>query len=184
MLRLSLLIVPLIIGSPLLTSCGDADPASAPVRKTEDGGKVDLSGVTLTTSNASIGKNDKVQHVLVFDYTLTNTSGFNIEFPCLYSNLDYLIEVNLSDKEGESVPLGRRPLDQLTMTQPRPERILVGTTTRTYKAPIGPNTLKPGDLLSVRIRLHAPSRYDELRTSLEAPTLTLPLPGKPAEKKP
>lgn len=168
----------------LLAGCGGPDPATAPVRKTPHGGKVDLSGVALAANNASIGRDKDGRHILVFDYTLDNTSGSNIEFPCLYSNLDYLIEVNLADKDGEPVALGRRPLDGLTMAQPRPTRIPVGTTTRTYKVPLGQNTLKPGDPVTARVRLHAPSRYDELRTSLEAPTLTLAWPGRPAEKKP
>ncbi|MBT8035990.1 MAG: hypothetical protein KJO21_00470 [Verrucomicrobiae bacterium] len=151
------------------SSCGKQDPSKAPVINTPTGAKVDLSMISLVVSNPRITLGADHTSALEFDYTIHNQAGANIAFPCLYNETDKLIEVNLSDKEGNPVQTGRRPMEDLTLTEPRPLRILIGKTTRSYKVPLMPELRKKGDPINLRVRLHAPSRYDELRSSLEAP---------------
>ena len=152
-----------------LASCGDPDPSKAPVIDTPSGAKIDLSMVSLQVTNAQLTRENENKYSLSFDYTVDNQAGGNIVFPCLYNQTDELIEVNLSDKDGNVLILGRRPLEGLTLTEPRPLRILIGNTTRSYRVPVMPKLMKQGEPVSIRVRLHAPSRYDELRSSIEAP---------------
>ncbi len=161
---------------PGLLSCGKPDPSTAPVINTPAGAKVDLSKVSLELSNTRITRGNDNTHVLEFDYTVHNQAGAHIAFPCLYNEIDDLIEVNLTDKEGNDLVLGRRPLDGLTLTAPRPLRIPIGETTRSYTVPLMAALRAKGDPVNVRVRLHAPSRYDELRSSAEAATIQVPWP--------
>jgi hypothetical protein len=156
---------------PGFSSCGKTDPSKAPVINTPAGAKVDLSKVSMDVSNARITRGNKNKYVLDFDYTVHNHAGANITFLCLYNEMDDLIEVNLTDKEGNDLVLGKRLLDGLTLTEPRTLRIPIGETTRSYTVPLMPELREKGDPISVRIRLHAPSRYDELRSSVEAPDI-------------
>ena len=171
--RLLLLLAVLLPG---FSSCGKPDPSKAPVINTPAGAKVDLSKVSLVLANTRITRVNGDHYVLDFDYTVHNQAGAHIAFLCLYNEMDDLIEVNLSDKEGHDLVLGRRPLDGLTLTAPRHLRIPIGETTRSYTVPLMPALHEKGDPISVRVRLHAPSRYDELRSSVEAPTTQVPWP--------
>ena len=168
----------------LLTSCGDPNPQKAPIKETPTGAKVDLTGVSLIVDEASIVKTGTATHELRFEYTIENTSGSNIQFPSVYPNMDHLIEVTLTDANNEVLPIVKNSMAGLTLAQPNPRRILVGKSTRTYTAHLIPNSLKPNDPVNVRVRLHVPSRYDELRSSLEAPTVQLTWPGETEKKKP
>lgn len=152
-----------------LSSCGGPDPSKAPVIDTPSGAKIDLSKVSLQLANAQLTRENENKYSLSFDYTVDNQAGGNIVFPCLYNQTDALIEVNLSDKDGNALVLGKRPLEGLTLTEPRPLRLLIGKTTRSYQVPVMPELREQGELVSIRVRLHAPSRYDELRSSIEAP---------------
>ncbi|HCL96845.1 MAG TPA: hypothetical protein DHW77_03700 [Verrucomicrobiales bacterium] len=173
------------ICAPLLFgSCSSDHPNNAPTKKTPTGAKVNLSGVSLTTSKATIHQRANGIYELQFDYTITNSSASNIEFPCLYASIDDLIEVNLSDQDNDPIALGSRPLEGLTLTQPRPRRISVGETTRSYSVPIIDTALEAAELVNIRIRLHVPSRYDELRNSLEARSLALQPPSNEKQEKP
>ena len=167
----------------LLTSCGDPDPSKAPTRDTPTGAKVDLTDVSLSVEEASIEKTSNTLYELRFEYTINNSSGSNIQLPSVYPNMDHLIEVTVTDKDAQLFTLERNSLEGLTLAQPNPKRILVGKTTRSYKVKIAPNDIQEDDLVSVRIRLHVPSRYDELRSTLEAHTLSLVWPGEPKRKK-
>jgi hypothetical protein len=162
--------------SLLLASCGSPDPSKAPVINTPLGQKIDLSRVSLQVTNATLTRINENKYALEFDYTIENQAGGNIVFPCLYNEMDDLIEVNLSDQDGTPLVLGKRPLEGLTLTEPRPLRIPVGKTTRHYLVPVMPELREQGDLIHARVRMHAPSRYDELRSSIEAPGLNVPWP--------
>ena len=139
--------------------------------------------MSLSVDKASIVKVDDHKHELRFEYTIENTSGSNIQFPSIHPSMDRLIEVSLTDKDQQAIHLVKNSLDGLTLPQPAPRKILLGKTTRSYSAPLIPSTLKPNDPVNVRIRLHVPSRFDELRSSLEAPTLTLAWPSESKKKK-
>ena len=132
---------------------------------------------------ASIVKISDHKHELRFEYTLENKSGSNIQFPSIHPSMDRLVEVSLTDKDQQAIHLVKNSLAGLTLPQPAARKILAGKTTRSYSVPIIPNTLKPNDPVNVRIRLHVPSHFDELRSSLEAPTLTLAWPEEPKKKK-
>ena len=166
----------LAIASMLFGSCGNKHTATGPVKNTPAGAKVDLSLVSLHVEDAKIIRQGNGVCLLQFNYTLENQAGAIIVFPCLYNNTDELIEVNLEDKDKNPVLLGKRPLEGLTLTEPRPLGIPIGKTTRGYQVSVPDGALLSGDELRVRIRLHAPSRYDELRSSLEAASTTLPWP--------
>lgn len=159
-----------------ITSCGEPDPSKLPVITTPANAKVDLSKISIAVSNAKITRINENKFTLSFDYTVTNTIGAHLSFICLYDNTDELIEVNLSDKNDQKLILGKRPMEGLTLTEPRPLKILNGKTTRTYKTPLMPELRVAGDPIKLRVRLHAPSRYDELRSSIEAPTVIAPWP--------
>lgn len=160
----------LVIASTFsLTSCGDPDPSKAPVINTPSGAKVDLSRVSMTVSNIQLTTENENKFTLSFDYTVNNQASGHITFPCLHNKMDELIEVNLTDKDGGSLHLGKRPLEGLTLTEPRPLKIPMGKTTRSYTVPVMPELREQGDPINIRVRLHAPSRYDELRSSVEAP---------------
>lgn len=153
------------------TSCGDSTPAKAPMIITPAGAKVDLSKVTMLVTNAQLTTVAENKFQLSFDYTVDNQAGAIIAFSCLHNQMDNLIEVNLSDKDDTPLHLGKRPLEGLTLTEPRPLKIPIGKTTRSYKVPVLPVFREKGSPINTRIRLHAPSRYDELRSSVEAPSL-------------
>ena len=175
-MRTYLTFIGLLCLSYFLVGCGDPSPKNAPTKNTPTGAKVDLTGINLTVSETEIRKTQEGKYLLHLNYTIDNTSGSNVSFPCLYASMDHLIEINLTDKKDQPITLGKRPLEGLTMTQPRPMVIPVGKTTRSYTAPIVTTGLKKGDLIHARVRLHTPSRYDELRTSLEAPRFSIPWP--------
>jgi len=176
MLRSKLLFCPPTIIALSLCSCGDPDPSKLPVINTPANAKVDLSQISLTISKAKITRTADSKYSLSFDYTITNQAGAHLAFVCLYDNTDELIEINLTDPSDEKIILGKRPMEGLTLTQPRPIKLLNGSTTRHYKAPITPTVREAGDSIKIRVRLHAPSRYDELRSSIEAPTTTVTWP--------
>ena len=159
-----------------LASCGGPDPSKAPVINTPAGAKIELSKVSLQISNPQLTREKQSKYSLSFDYTVDNQAGANIVFPCLYNQTDALIEVNLIDRDGVRLILGKRPLEGLTLTEPRPLRIPIGKSTRNYRVPVMPELREPGDPIRVRVRLHAPSRYDELRSSIEASGFEVPWP--------
>lgn len=160
----------------LVTSCGTQGPRTAPERVTPLGAKVDLNMVTIQVENAAISQTSGGNYLLSFDYIIENQAGGIIVFPCLYNNTDELIEVNLTDITNQSLSLGKRSLEGLTLTEPRPLRIPLGKTKRNYQVPVMPAPLTQGDPMQMRVRLHAPSRYDELRSSIEAPATKLQWP--------
>ena len=162
-------ITAVIICSLALTSCTKPEPVEAPVYLTPNSAKVNLSQISMTASNVRITKSGQGQHIVHFDYTILNQSDRSLAFNCLYNRTDKLIEVNLSDAEGQPIPLEYNNLDSLTLAKPKPLTIRTGETTSSYKKLISPSPLETGSLINVRIRLHTPSRYDELRSSLEAP---------------
>ncbi len=143
----------------------------APIYYTPFNDKVDLSHVSMTATNLQLGKNQQGHRQVSFDYTVLNQSGTSIAFACLYNRANNLIEVNLYDAEGNAVPLARNPLDNLTLAKPKPLIIKAGETIHHYSKVIAPSSLEAGTPITIRIRLHTPSRYDELRSSLEAPLI-------------
>jgi len=150
------------------------DPSSLPTVITPQGEKINLDQVSLTISHPQILHSSENNYTLEFDYTITNHAQTNIAFLCLYNNTDDLIQVNLTDNQGKPITLNKRLLEGLTLTEPRLLHILVGKTTRHLSIPF--SSIKPrkkGEPLSMRVRLHAPSRYDELRSTIEAPIITL-----------
>ncbi len=169
--------LPLILVALLgLTSCGEPAPSKYPTITTPANAKVDLSQVSLSVSNAKITADGENKFNLSFDYTVTNTAGAHLSFTCLYPTTAELIQVELTAPTGELVPLGRRLLEGLTLTEPRPIKIPNGSSTKNYTTPLTPSVYETGDLITLRVRLHAPSRYDELRTSIEAPLITITWP--------
>lgn len=168
------LVFPVLLS--LALACCGPDPSKAPEIRTPAGAKIDLSKVSLQISTPQITGNEESGYSLSFDYTVDNQSGAHIVFPCLYNQTDELIEVNLSDRGGLPLLLGKRLLEGLTLTEPRPLRIPIGQTTRNYKVPLLPELREQGELIHIRVRLHAPSRYDELRSSIEAQGHEVPWP--------
>lgn len=172
MIKLSLL-ASLAIGSLALPSCSkpQAKNDEAPIYFTPFNDKVDLSQISMTVSNLTISKKSNTQNSISFDYTINNQSGHSTAFACLYNRSNSLIEVNITDEEGNAIPLAKGVLDNLTLAKPKPMVIKAGETTNTYTKLIASenSTLETGSIVNVRIRLHTPSRYDELRSSLEAP---------------
>ena len=108
------------------------------------------------------------EYSLTFDYTLDNQAEGNIQFLCLYNNTDNMMEINLTDKDNSELVLGNRPLEELTLTEPKPLLIPIGKTTRQYTVPVMSELREKDDIINIRARLHVPSRYDELRSSIEA----------------
>jgi len=176
MSRSKLLLVLPAISALALSSCGDPDPSKLPVITTPPHGKVDLSKVSLAITNAKITRVNENKYTLKFDYTVTNHSGSHLAFTCLYDSTEDLIEVGLTDQESKKLIPGKRPMEGLTLTEPRPLKILNGPVTRSYTVPIIPEVRDTGDLINLRVRLHAPSRYDELRSTVEAPLIQVPWP--------
>ena len=158
----------LAIFSLALASCGGQRTSVTAVKSTPVGAQVDLDMVSIQVANAVIIKKNDSDYFLQFNYTIDNQAGAIIAFPCLYNEIDDLIEVNLKDKESNPLMLGKRPLEGLTLTEPRPLKIPIEKTVRSYQVPIMPASLESGEQLEMRVRLHAPSRYDELRSSIEA----------------
>lgn len=159
-----------------LVSCSPSDPSQGPFITTPDHAKVDLSQVSLKISNAKLTFDQKDQCQLTFDYMLRNQAGATLSFSSIFSGKDDLIEVNLSDQNGDPLSLGKRPLEDLTLASPRAMLIPKGKSTRSYKIPVQREFRKKGDPITVRVRFHAPSRYDELRSSIEAPLIQTPWP--------
>lgn len=159
-----------------LVSCNPSDPSKGPLITTPDHAQVDLSKVSLKISKAKFAFDQKDQCQLTFDYTLRNQAGATLSFSSIFSGKDDLIEVNLSDQNGDPLYLGKRPLEDLTLASPRAMLIPQGKSTRSYKVPVQREFRKKDDPITVRVRFHAPSRYDELRSSIEAPLIQIPWP--------
>ena len=159
-----------------LVSCGPSDPSNEPIIITPDQAQVVLSKVSMKISHAKFAFDQKGICQLTFDYTLRNQAGAAISFPSIFSGKDDLIEVNLSDQNGDPLYLGKRPLEDLTLASPRPMLIPKGKSTRGYKVPVQQEFRKKDDPITLRVRFHAPSRYDELRSSVEAPLIQIPWP--------
>ena len=176
MFRLPRLFIITITAAVTLSSCGEPDPSKLPVVRTPANAKVDLTNISLAITNARIIRKTESSYSLSFDYTITNQTGAHLAFICLYDTTEELIEVNLSDQDEQRLTLGKRPMEGLTLTEPRPLKILSGSTTKTYNVPLIPGLRETGDPITLRVRLHAPSRYDELRSSIEAPLVTIPWP--------
>lgn len=162
-----------------LVSCSETDPGKGPIIETPANGKVDLNKVSMKVTKAKLKRIDENHYQLDFDYTLINKVGATISFQSIFSSKDDLIEVNLSDKNGDRLFLGKRPQEGLTLAQPRAMLIPKGKTIRSYTVPVMPELREKGDPITVRVRFHAPSRYDELRSSVEAPLLLTPWPQSP-----
>ena len=158
----------LAIFSLALASCGG--------QRTSVTAQVDLDMVSIQVANPVIIKKNDSDYFLQFNYTIDNQAGAIIAFLCLYNEIDDLIEINLKDKESNLLMLGKRPLEGLTLTEPRPLKIPIEKTIRSYQVPIMPVSLESGEQLEMRVRLHAPSRYDELRSSIEASKINLSWP--------
>lgn len=167
-----------------LSSCGNSDTNQDPIIETPANAQVDLSKVSMKIRKAKLSRIDDNHYQLDFDYTLINKAGATISFQSIYSGKDELIEVNLSDKNGDPLFLGKRPLEGLTLAQPRAILIPKGKSSRHYKVPVKPELREKGDPITVRVRLHAPSRYDELRSSVEAPLINTPWPQGPEVEAP
>lgn len=159
-----------------LVSCSPSDPSNEPTIVTPDNAQVDLSMVSMKISNAKFTFNKLDVCQLTLDYTLRNQAGATLSFTSIFSGKDELIEVNLSDQLGDPLYLGKRPLEGLTLAEPRPMLIPKGKSTRSYKVPLQQEFRKKGEPITVRVRFHAPSRYDELRSSVEAPLIMIPWP--------
>lgn len=160
----------------MLTSCGKPDPSNLPIIHTPHNAKVDLSNVSLTISDAKIVRSKDNKYHLLFNYTVTNSKGAHLSFICIYRNTDELIDTKLIDQDEEPLTLGKRELEGLTLTLPRPIKILNGDTTRSLKTPINEELRESGEPITIRVRLHAPSRYDELRSTVEAAPVVIPWP--------
>ncbi len=167
-----------------LISCTETDPSKGPVIETPANGKVDLSKVSMKVTKAKLKRIDENHYQLDFNYTLINKAGATLSYQSIFSSKDDLIEVNLSDKNGDRLLLGKRPQEGLTLTQARAMLIPKGKTSRSYTVPVMPELREKGDPITVRVRLHAPSRYDELRSSIEAPLVQAPWPQSPEIEEP
>ena len=165
-----------------LTSCSESDPYQGPVIETPANGKVDLTKVSMKVTKAKIKCIDENHYQLDFDYTLINKAGATLSFQSIFSGKDDLIEVNLSDQNGDRLFLGKRPQEGLTLAQARAMLIPKGKSTRHYTVPVMPELRMKDDPITVRVRLHAPSRYDELRSTVEAPLIQAPWPQSPEIK--
>jgi len=163
-----------IILSLALSSCGE--PKAGPPIITPPNAKVDLSKVSMKISKAKITSKDENHFQLTFDYTLINNDSGDISFTSIFASKDDLIDVQLSDQYQTPLILGKRPFDGLTLAAPRPMVIPFGKSTRSYTIPIMPELRAKGDPITVRVRFHAPSRMDELRSTVEAPLITIPWP--------
>ena len=178
-LPLSLLTSPAIFAAFGLSSCVDSDPSHGPVIETPANAKVDLTKVSMKVTKAKIKRIDENNYQLDFDYTLINKAGATISFISIFASKDDIIEVNLSDRNDDRLHLGNRPQEGLTLAQPRPMLIPKGKSARHYIVPVMPELRMKDDPISVRVRLHAPSRYDELRSTVEAPTVIVKWPESP-----
>lgn len=162
-----------------LVSCGNPDPNSGPMVETPPHAKVDLSQVQLSISKVTISRTAPHQYQLDFDYTLNNQSGAGIAFQSIFRNKDELIHVQLNDQNGDPLDPGKRPLSGLTLAEPRRMLIPRGKTRSHYSVPLLAELRPQGDPITVQARFHAPSRYDELRSSLQAPPVTTLWPKNP-----
>lgn len=149
-------------------SCGKRETALPTVKHTPIGARVDLDQVSLEVKNAKIIRQDNNNHLIRFQCRINNQSGSIISFPCLYHRIDELIEVTLTNNENKRLTIGRRPLEGLTLTEPRPLKIALNKTSVAYEASIVEPLINSNEPFEMRVRLHAPSRYDELRSSIEA----------------
>ena len=163
------------------SSCEQLDSESepAPVYYTPISAKVDLTGVSMGVTNVQLIQKAYTtgdKYFLSFDFHVLNQSEQSIAFACLKNRLHDLIEVNITDAEGKTIPLVRDPLDELTLAQPKPLVIRTGLNNDKYEHIVGNIGTEAGQPVHLRIRLHTPSRYDELRSSLEAPLTTVTWP--------
>ena len=171
----------------LLNSCTQEAPEPAPIFYTPFHGKVDLANVTMGTTDAKITRKGN-KYTISFDFHILNKSGKSIAFACLQNHLRQLIEVNVYDAEGTAIPLVRDPLDDLTRSRPKSMLIPAGLYNGSYQHLITHIGTEDGAPVTIRARLHTPSRYDELRTTLEAPLVQtlwpegIPTPQAPAEE--
>ena len=153
-----------------LSSCGTPEPVEVATVHTAPDAKIDLTGINLSVSNAQITKDTKGNHFLSFDYTVVNNTGSHLSFVAIYSNSDSLIDTDLTDKDGAALTINRNPLLDLTLSQPRPLIFRSGSSaTRPYKVSLAEEFRDTGEPITLRVRLHAPSRYDELRSTITAP---------------
>ncbi|MGB2402658.1 MAG: hypothetical protein ACPIA7_04540 [Akkermansiaceae bacterium] len=132
-----------------------------------------MDQISLNVEDAKIIEQHDNKYLIKFQCTINNESGSVISFPCLYHRVDELIEVIITDAGHNRLTLAKRPLEELTLAEPQPLKIAMRKTILNYKASIIDPHLKPDDLIKMRVRLHAPSRYDELRSSIEAPKTLL-----------
>jgi len=181
-MKISLIIsilLPTILFPFGLISCSEKSSTDGPMIITPPNAKVDLSQVSMKLRNVKITRKHNNSYSLTFDYTLINKAGATLSFQSIFSGKDDLIEVNLSDQDGYPVDLGKRPQEGLTLAATRAVLIPKGKSTRPYTVPVTPQFRQKGDMITVRVRLHAPSRYDELRSTIEAPIVTAPWPESP-----
>ena len=157
----------------LCVSCGQQDTATSPVNHTPIGARVNLDQVNLDIRGAEIIEQHDKKHLVKFQCTINNESEAVISFPCLYHSIDELIEVIITDADHKRLTLAKRPLEGLTLAEPQPLTIAMRKTILHYEASIIDSHLKPNDTVEIRVRLHVPSRYDELRSSIEAPKTLL-----------
>lgn len=150
-------------------SCTNRTTVSPPVKYTPIGARVDLHQVSLEVADAKIIKQDDKKHLVQFRCTINNQSGAVISFPCLYHRIDELIEVSITDEYYKPLTVARGPLERLTLAEPQPLNIAIHKTVLSYEASIINSSPEPNSRVEMRVRLHAPSRYDELRSSIEAP---------------
>lgn len=168
--RNTLLFLLLTVACVSLSSCGNQEPAEVSTIHTAPDAKVNLANIALSVSNAQITKDPKGNHFLSFDYTVVNNTGSHLSFVAIYSNADSLIDTNLTDKDGAALTINRNPLLDLTLSQPRPLIFRSGSSaTRPYKVSLAEDFRDTGEPITLRVRLHAPSRYDELRSTITAP---------------
>jgi len=155
-----------------LASCGSFSKKAGPTIITPSNGKVDLSKVSMKITKAKITSKNENEFALTFDYTLINADTGDISFTSIFASKDDLIDIQLSDQQKNPLILGKRPFDGMTLAAPRPMIVPFGKSTRSYTIPIMPELRMKNDPITVRVRFHAPSRYDELRSTVEAPLIT------------
>ncbi|MGJ8676440.1 MAG: hypothetical protein ACSHX0_02875 [Akkermansiaceae bacterium] len=163
----------------LASSCSQTVEQEAPIYYTPIDAQIDLSEVSMNVTKAQISKtikNSKDVYTLSFDYEIINSSGQSIAFACLQNKMNTLLDVYLANAEGTSIPLIINPLDALTLAEAKPMIIKAGAITRSYSCDIMPSLIETGTPITLTIKLHLPSRYDELRSSLEPPSSQLTWP--------
>lgn len=162
----------------LLTSCqtnSDNNPSTHDGAErmivTPVNGQVDLSKVTLRIDKVEILPSAANRFTLNFDYSMQNRAGATIAFGSVHGGIKDLLVVTLIDQEGNEIPLAKKNRDGLTYAEPRQVKIPEGQTPGKYTAQVISEFQTKGETITVRVRFHAPSRYDELRSTLEAPAV-------------